>query len=35
MKVSNVYYDNSTEDHNLLRITKDYLNQFENDKANI
>lgn len=28
-------YDNSTEDHNLLRITKDYLNQFENDKANI
>lgn len=28
-------YNNSTEDHNLLRITKDYLKQFENDKANI
>ena len=28
-------YNRSTEDHNLLRITKDYLKQFEDDKANI
>ncbi len=28
-------YNSSTDDHNLLRITKDYMKQFENDKANI
>lgn len=28
-------YNDSNEDHNLLRITKDYLEQYEDDKANI
>lgn len=28
-------YNNSNTDHNLLRITKEYLKQYENDKANL
>lgn len=28
-------YNNSNTDHNLLRITKEYLKQYEDDKANL
>ena len=28
-------YNKSNDDSNLLRVTKDYLKQYENDKENI